>query len=146
MEVHFPLPLPTRAHIFGQGTAAMPSVLVIDDEATVRAFLREVLADAGYHVVEAANGKEGLTLYREKPTDLIISDLFMGDDEGLEMILRLRQEFPDAKVIAISGGGGEFDDPSFFLRIARDLGAKETLAKPIGVEQLMQSVRKALKG
>lgn len=121
----------------------MPSVLVIDDEWKVRAFVREALTGAGYDVVEAGNGKEGLELYQKAPTDLVITDLFMGEDHGLEMILRLTQEFPKAKVIAISGGG-EYEDPNYFLKIARGVGAKEVLPKPIGVEVLLQTVRKVI--
>lgn len=130
----------------GTWNRAMPSVLIIDDEMTVRAFLREALTEAGYRVVEATDGKEGLDLYRATPTDLVITDLFMEDQEGLETILLLRREFPHANMIAISGGGGEYDDPTFFLQAARKLGAKETLAKPFGVEDLLQTVQKVLKG
>ena len=121
----------------------MPSVLIIDDEWTVRAFLREALTGAGWDVREAANGKEGLDCYKQAPTDLIITDLFMGEDHGLEMILRLTQEFPKAKVIAISGGG-EFEDPDYFLKIARGVGAKEVLPKPVGVEALLKTADKVL--
>lgn len=123
----------------------MPSVLLIDDEWKVRAFVREVLAGAGFDVVEASNGKEGLDRYREAPTDLVITDLFMGEDHGLEMILRLTQEFPKAKVIAISGGG-EYEDPSYFLKIARGVGAKEVLPKPIEIDTLLQTVRQVMEG
>ncbi len=124
----------------------MPSVLIIDDEKTVRAFVREALADAGYQVVEASGGQEGLDLYRASPTDLVITDLFMQDQEGLETIFRLRREFPEAKVIAISGGGGEYDDPAFFLEAAKKVGAKEALAKPFSVQELLSTVRKVLEG
>lgn len=123
----------------------MPSVLIIDDEWTVRAFIREVLAGAGYDVVEAGNGKEGLEHYQKDPTDLVITDLFMGEDHGLEMILRLTQEFPKAKVIAISGGG-EYEDPNYFLKIARGVGAKEVLPKPVEINALLQTVRKVMEG
>lgn len=121
----------------------MPSVLIIDDEWKVRAFIREVLAGAGFDVVEAGNGREGLERYEKQPTDLVITDLFMGQDHGLEMILRLIQQFPKAKVIAISGGG-EYEDPNYFLKIARGVGAKEVLPKPVGVEALLQAVQKVL--
>ncbi len=121
----------------------MPSVLIIDDEWKVRAFLREVLAGAGFDVVEAEDGEAGLSTYQKTPTDLVISDLFMGQQNGLEMILRLTQHHPDAKVIAISGGG-EFADPDTFLTIARSVGATEALAKPFGVDVLLQTVQKVL--
>ena len=122
----------------------MPSVLIIDDEMAIRAFLSEVLEDAGYDVEEAADGQEGLECYRKSPADLVITDLFMKGHEGLEMIFRLRREFPDAKVIAMSGGGGEYDDPEFFLNAARTVGATETLYKPLAIEELLNTVRKVL--
>lgn len=121
----------------------MPSVLLIDDDWKVRAFIREVLAGAGYDVVEAANAEEGMDTYRKAPTDFVISDLFMGKEHGLEMILRLTQEFPHARVIAISGGG-DFQDPEYFLKIARGVGAREALAKPVGVEALLEAVKRVL--
>ncbi len=121
----------------------MPTVLIIDDEWKVRAFIREVLTEAGFDVVEAGNGKEGLERYQNNPTDLVITDLFMGENHGLEMILRLTQQFPKAKVIAISGGG-EYEDPQYFLKVARGVGAKEVLPKPVGIEVLLQTVQKVL--
>ncbi len=124
----------------------MPSVLIIDDEETIRAFVGEVLADAGFQVVEAGGGQEGLDLYRASPTDLVIGDLFMPDQEGLETIFRLRREFPEAKVIAISGGDGEYEDPAFFLEAAQKVGAKDALAKPFGVQELLSIVQKVLEG
>lgn len=123
----------------------MPSVLLVDDDWKVRAFLREALTGAGWDVAEAANGKEGLEHYRKAPTDLIITDLFMGKDHGLEMILRLTQEFPKAKVIAISGGG-EYEDPKYFLKIARGVGAKEVLPKPVGLDALLETVGRVMEG
>ena len=121
----------------------MPSVLIIDDEEGVRTFLREILAQAGFDVVEAEGGEEGFTRYAQQPTDLVIADLFMGEQHGLEMILRLTQQHPDAKVIAISGGG-DFGDSDTFLKFAQSVGAKEALPKPIGAGALLQSVRRVL--
>ncbi len=122
----------------------MKSILIIDDEEPVRLFLREALTKAGYRILEASDGMEGLDLYRITPTDLVITDLFMKIQEGSETIVRLRREFPHVKVIAISGGGGDDDDPEGCLQAAHNLGAQETLAKPFGVEDLLRKVRKVL--
>ncbi len=121
----------------------MPSVLIIDDEDLVRTFLREVLAQAGFDVLEAQGGEEGFSLYAQQPTDLVIADLFMGEQHGLETILRLTQQHPDAKVIAISGGG-EYGDADTFLKFAQSVGAKEALPKPIGADALLETVQKVL--
>jgi two-component system, response regulator, stage 0 sporulation protein F len=72
--------------------------------------LKMILEGAGYEVVEAANGRQGLTRYRHRPTDLIITDLAMPDVNGLDMIMELTREFLDAKVIAMSGVGGDDND------------------------------------
>src|SRR5688572_234064 len=83
----------------------MQRILVIDDDEQVRALLYEILDRAGFKVVEATNGVEGLKLYRAQPADLVITDLIMPEKEGVETILELRREFPDVRVVAISGGG-----------------------------------------
>jgi DNA-binding response OmpR family regulator len=117
-------------------------VLIIDDDEQVRAFLFEILERAGFAVVEAANGMEGLKLYRSQPTDLVITDLIMPEKEGVETIVELRREFPNARVIAISGGGrsGTKD----YLAIAAKLGARRTVAKPFSRQELLDAVRDTL--
>ena len=61
-----------------------------------------MLTTAGYEVVEASNGKEGVRLYREAPFDLVVSDLLMPEKDGLEVIRELRRDFPQAKIITLS--------------------------------------------
>jgi two-component system, response regulator, stage 0 sporulation protein F len=114
----------------------MATILIIDDEEAVRILLRSALKAAGYEVVEAANGREGLALYRHKPADLVITDIAMPELNGLDMILELTRYFLDAKVIAISGGGGKN-----VLNVAKLLGARRTIQKPFGIPQLLVAVR-----
>ena len=83
----------------------MNRILVIDDDAPFRGMLRQVLGREGYEVMEASNGKEGMALFRAEPTDLVISDILMPEQEGLQTIKELRRDFPEVKIIAISGGG-----------------------------------------
>ena len=78
-------------------------ILVIDDQAALRALLRTVLENAGHEVMEAPNGRLGLALYQEKPADLVITDILMPEMNGLDMILELTRAFLNVKVIAISG-------------------------------------------
>jgi len=115
----------------------MASILIIDDEESVRALLRSVLEAAGYEVTEAANGRQGLERYRLRPTDLVIVDMLMPVMSGLDMLLDLTREFLHAKVIAISGAGGEQN----VLDVAKLLGARQTLQKPFSMPQLLQAVR-----
>ena len=115
----------------------MATILIIDDEESIRLLLRSALEAAGYEVTEAANGRQGLELYRHRPTDLVITDIVMPELNGLDMLLELTREFIHAKVIAISGAGGEQND----LDVAKLLGARQTLQKPFSMQKLLDSVR-----
>jgi DNA-binding NtrC family response regulator len=115
----------------------MATILIIDDEESVRAILRFALEAAGYEVVEAANGRQGLERYRQRPTDLIITDILMPEMNGLDMLLELTHEFLHAKVIAISGAGREEN----VLDAAKLLGARQTFQKPFSMPQLLRAVR-----
>jgi two-component system chemotaxis response regulator CheY len=111
----------------------------VDDEEAIRRLIYETLKQAGYHVHEASNGKEGLTRYRQSPTDLVIMDILMPDQDGLESILTLRQEFPEARIMAITGGSDMIGILNF-LDVARMLGARRTLQKPFEMQQLLDAV------
>ena len=115
----------------------MARILIIDDEESVRALLRSVLEAAGYEVVEAAHGRQGLERYRERPTDLVIVDMLMPVMSGLDMLLDLTREFLHAKVIAISGASGEQN----VLDVAKLLGARQAFQKPFGMPLLLGAVR-----
>jgi DNA-binding NtrC family response regulator len=115
----------------------MATILIIDDEEMMRVLLRSTLKGAGYEVVEAANGRQGLELYRRRPTDLVITDILMPEMNGLDMILELTRYFLDAKVIAISGEGGEKN----VLDVAKLLGARRTFRKPFSMLELLDAVR-----
>jgi two-component system response regulator (stage 0 sporulation protein F) len=113
------------------------TILIIDDEEPIRALLHFALEAAGYEVTEAANGRQGLDLYRQRPTDLIIADMLMPELNGLDLLLDLTREFLHAKVIAISGAGGEQN----VLDVAKLFGARQTFEKPFSVPRLLQAVR-----
>ena len=115
----------------------MASILIIDDEATIRGLLRSALEAVGHEVSEAVNGRQGLELYRHRPTDLVITDILMPELNGLDMLLEMTREFLDAKVIAISGAGGEAN----VLDVAKLLGARQTFKKPFNLQQLLGAVR-----
>jgi len=116
----------------------MKLILVVDDEAPVRATLRRVLTKAGYDVKEARDGAQGLAeVVRARP-DLVICDILMPTKEGLETIRELRHAQPDLPILAISGGGrlGTTD----FLRYAEQFGAAATLHKPFSPDEIITTV------
>ena len=98
----------------------MERILIIDDEQQIRSMLRLMLEREGYEVVEAPDGIEGIRVYRRKPADLIITDLIMPNKDGIGMIIELRKEFPDVKIIAMSGGG--LNKPEGYLKGAKNWG------------------------
>ena len=120
----------------------MARVLVIDDESQIRSMLRLMLERVGYEVIEAPDGIEGIRRYRENPADLIISDLIMPNKDGIGMMIELKKEFPEVKIIAISGGG--LNKPDGYLEGAKKLGAMHTLTKPIERDQLLRVVKDTL--
>ena len=115
----------------------MATILIIDDEALIRALLRTTFEGAGNEVTEAANGCIGVALYRLRPTDLVITDILMPDLNGLDLLLELTREFIHAKVIATSGAGGEQN----VLDVAKLLGARQPFQKPLRMSQLLDAVR-----
>ncbi len=117
-------------------------ILVIDDDDQIRAMLKEMLVRGGYEVLSASDGNEGIRLYREKQIDLIITDILMPEKDGIEIIMELRQDFPEAKAIAISGGG--HIDPENYLNIAKRAGAIRTLTKPFGMNEVLRVVREII--
>lgn len=115
------------------------TILVVDDDPGVREVIRSMLESAGYEVMAAENGREALKILRSSHVDLILTDLVMPEQEGIETIKTLRREYPKLKVIAMSGAfGGDY------LRIASYLGAHATLPKPIQMPALLQLIGQML--
>jgi PAS domain S-box-containing protein len=120
--------------------APVTRILVADDEAGVRAFLRDVLEQGGHEVTEAADGKQALQQARANPVDLVITDLVMPKQEGIETIRALRKEMPGIGIIAITG---KFEGP--YLKMVQMLGADAVLTKPVSPEVLLAKVAEVLK-
>ena len=120
----------------------MIRILLVDDDEQFRSMLSESLRRAGYEVTEARDGSEGIRLYRDHPTDLIITDLIMPEKEGLETIQEYRMDYPEAKIIAISGGSrnASFD----YLKMAKALGAQRVVAKPFPRQEILDAVTQVL--
>ena len=120
----------------------MTRILVIDDVDQVRHMLRELLERAGYEVLEATNGEEALLVYRNEPTDLIISDMMMPEKDGLDTIVEIRKEFPSARIIAMTGGG--YIGPDGYLDAAKKYGALRTFTKPIDPEKMLRTIKEII--
>ncbi|MBU0996342.1 MAG: response regulator [Proteobacteria bacterium] len=120
----------------------MKRVLVIDDEPQVRKMLGKLLEREGFDVTDAQDGREGIRLYHENPFDLVIMDLVMPEKEGIETIRELKGDYPEIKIIAMSGGGKSA--PEGYLDMVRILGAMHTFAKPIMTDQLLDVVHEIL--
>ena len=121
----------------------MAQILVIDDDDQFRVMLKQMLTRNGYEVLEAPNGHEGLKLYREKKPELVITDIIMPEKEGIELIIELKREYPEVKVIAMSGGGRV--KPDSYLDTAKILGAIRTFQKPFSMKDLLKTVESELK-
>lgn len=121
---------------------AAARILLIDDDPQIRAMLRQALERAGYTVSEASDGREGLRHFQATQPDLVITDLLMPEQEGLETMQALRRACPDVKIIAISGGGrrGTLD----FLPLAQKLGAHRTFRKPFRQQELLAAVHELI--
>lgn len=116
----------------------MTRILVIDDESGVRSMLTRLLTHHGYQVRSEPNGLHISEVMEEFAPDLVITDIIMPESDGLETINRLRTEYPQVQIIAISGGGLQISLDH--LPMARMLGAALTLKKPIDNEQLIEAV------
>lgn len=120
----------------------MAKILVIDDEEAVRNILGRLLERAGHEVLYADDGAAGMTLLAEQGAHVVITDIFMPGQDGLVTLRRLRKEFPQVKVITISGG-----DLAGWLDLhkgAELLGAARSLEKPVRAAELVQAVQEVL--
>ncbi len=120
----------------------MGHVLVVDDDADVRAVVAKVITKLGHHVWDVADGSEALELLKTTPFDLIISDVYMADMDGMELLVRIQQLELGVPVLVISGGG--FKPRDEVLAMAAACGAVATLDKPFTVEQLRDTVEPLL--
>ncbi len=116
-----------------------PSILVIEDEAQMRRFLRASLSSSGYQLIETETGEDGLTQAAAHNPDLVLLDLGLPDLDGLVVTERLRQ-WTKTPIIVISARGQEQDKIK-----ALDLGADDYLTKPFGIGELLARIRVALR-
>ena len=120
----------------------MARVLIIEDNADMRHLLVTTLELEGFEVVSAANGAGALVELARAPTDLVVTDLFMPDKDGIETIEEIRSKYPQAKIVAMSGW--QSSQGPDYLQVATALGAVKTLRKPFAPHQLVELVRTVL--
>ena len=120
-------------------TTAAPLILIIEDEAPIRRFLRASLADEGYRFDEAETGRDGLRLTAVQPPELMILDLGLPDLGGLGLVKQIR-DWSAVPIIIVSARGQERDKV-----LALDAGANDYLTKPFGVGELLARIRVALR-
>ena len=120
----------------------MPGILIVEDEKDLREMLKISLIRRKFVVYEAENGKEAITHFKPSITDLVITDLIMPDEDGLKVIIKLRELKPSVKIIAISGGGKA--GPGSYLNLAKALGADAIFSKPFSINELIAKIEELL--
>lgn len=121
----------------------MPVILLIEDDRELREMIKTALLRKEYVVMEAVNGKEALNHFKPGITDLVLTDLIMPEEDGLKVIMKIRDLKPGIKVIAISGGGKA--GPGSYLNLAKALGADVIFPKPFSLSDLVTKVGELLK-
>jgi DNA-binding response OmpR family regulator len=123
----------------------MARILVIDDDELFREFVQKALADAGFEVIGAAGGDEGLRKFTETPVDLVVCDVLMPDKDGLETIRAIRSISARLPIITVTGGIlAETEDGLDDLRMSMAFGATCTIGKPFRAAKLLKLVRDCL--
>ena len=120
----------------------MHSILIVDDDDAMRETLAQALVRAGYVVMQCADGSDVMQVLKKYPADLLITDLFMEETDGLGTIMKVRKELPEMKIIAISGGSQLTDHD--YLPVAVKLGADRTLHKPLNAPELLKTIQELL--
>lgn len=120
----------------------MPGILLVEDEKDLREMLKASLIRRKYTVIEAENGKDAISHFKPLITDILITDLIMPDEDGLKVIIKLKELKPTLKIIAISGGGKA--GPGSYLNLAKALGADAIFSKPFSVHDLISKIEELL--
>lgn len=120
----------------------MANILLVDDDDNLLQMTGRFLRQADHSVTTAANGREAMRLFEQDAYDLVITDLLMPEQEGIETIMAMRRKIPSLKIIAISGGGCA--GAGGYLGLAEVLGAAMTLAKPFSGADLSAAIAKVL--
>jgi DNA-binding NtrC family response regulator len=119
------------------------SILVADDEDSIRSLIEHFLSSAGHTVVVVSNAREAFDAMSKQKFDLVITDVLMPDGDGLDLITELKKAQPNARILAMSGGG-RYLEGSDYLKLAKGLGAHTAMMKPFTWQQLQDAIQVAL--
>ena len=130
----------------------MAKILVIDDEEHIRDVLKQVLERAGYDVVVAADGKEGLETLAAQGADLVITDVIMPGIDGVATVQKIREKFVNTRIIVISGGGNvaplDYEPGAIatnaYLASAENAGADRTMTKPFNRQEILDAINELM--
>jgi CheY-like chemotaxis protein len=120
----------------------MAGVLIVEDDSELREMISVLLTRRKFTVMEASSGKEAIVRFKPSITDLVITDLIMPEEDGLKVIMKLREMKPSLKVIAISGGGKA--GPGSYLNLAKALGADAIYSKPFSLNEMAVKIDELL--
>lgn len=116
----------------------MVSVLIVDDDQALCQAIAEILAKAGYETRMVHDGREALKSLKDKPADIVVTDLYMPEFDGLELIRKLRRVSPSPCIVAMSAF--ESDGAADYLKAAKSFGAASVLKKPFRSAELLNAV------
>lgn len=119
----------------------MAHILLIDDDDMLRGVLAKALSHHGHTVIQASDGRQGVELARAAILDVVVTDIIMPVQEGVETILTLKRERPHLPIIAISGGASH---SKLYLEIAQKIGARHIVPKPFTPQELMSVINEVL--
>ncbi|MDY0871482.1 response regulator transcription factor [Dongia rigui] len=127
---------PVEWTVMDEERRSRPCALVIEDDSIVRALVAEILRTAGYRVYEAEDGADGIVQARVLFPALVVTDIFMPVQDGIEVLRHLKREMPQTRVVAISGGSPRVPLLDM-LAVATKLGADAIVAKPFTPVELL---------
>jgi CheY-like chemotaxis protein len=120
----------------------MAGVLIVEDDKELREMLKLSLLRRSFTVIEAENGRDAIAHFKPLITDLVVTDLIMPEEDGLKVVIKLRELKPSIKIIAISGGGKV--GPGSYLNLAKALGADAIYSKPFSINDLIAKIEQLL--
>jgi len=127
-----------NSEIMGKGRSTLSKILVIDDDDYFRSMVRELLIEQGHNVIEAKDGEEGLRKYHKNSPDLIVTDILMPAQDGIEVIMELNRIKSTTPIIAVSGGSMNTGDTH--LLTVKALGVEHIFEKPLISSEFIETV------
>jgi DNA-binding NtrC family response regulator len=119
-------------------------ILVADDEDSILSLLEQLLKNDGHSVVAARNAREACEAIGRQPFDLVITDMLMPDGDGIDLITKAKTVQPDARILAMSGGG-RYVEGGDYLKLAKAMGADVAVTKPFDLRQFMAAIAIAIR-